>query len=87
VWGSCSSRIEEETTRPRRTSTVAPARAWTLGSIGGLIVGFTHASAGATYLISFGLLAIGLGILLGPERVRLWREMHGSSPTRHREGR
>lgn len=61
-------------------------QAWTLGSIGGLIVGFTHASVGATYLISFGLLAIGLGILLGPDRVRLWREMHGSSSTHHREG-
>lgn len=61
-------------------------QAWTLGAIGGLIVGFTHASVGATYLIAFGLLAIGLGILLGPERVRLWREMHGSSSARHREG-
>jgi len=51
--------------------------AYTLGIIGGLIVGFTDASVGATYLIAFGLGAIGFAIIIGPDRVQLWREMHG----------
>ena len=56
--------------------------AWTLGAIGGLIAGITHASPGATYLIAFGLMAIGMAIMFGPDRVQLWREMHG--PKGHR---
>lgn len=47
-----------------------------LGAIGGLIVGLTDAGTGATYLITLGLGAIGLGIGFGPDRLRLWREMH-----------
>lgn len=56
--------------------------AWTLGLIGGLIVGLTNASAGATYLIALGLLVIGLGIMFGPDRLQLWREMHSPKPRR-----
>jgi hypothetical protein len=47
--------------------------AWALGALGGLAAG----RPGATYLIALGLGAIGLGVILGPDRVRLWREMHG----------
>ncbi len=51
--------------------------AWSLGAIGGLIVGVTHASPAATYLTALGLGTVGMAIMLGPDRVRLWREMHG----------
>jgi hypothetical protein len=51
--------------------------AWALGALGGLAAGLFDAGPGATYLIALGLGAIGLGVILGPDRVRLWREMHG----------
>jgi hypothetical protein len=57
--------------------------AYMLGAVGGMIVGFTDASAGASYLIAFGLGMVGLAIFLGPDRVQLWREQHGSSSARH----
>lgn len=45
-----------------------------------LVVAITGASAGATYLILVGFLAIALAIRLGPERLELWREEHGAAP-------
>jgi hypothetical protein len=45
-----------------------------LGSIGGLIVGLTHAGKGVAYLIAFALLAIATGITEGSDLVRLWRK-------------
>jgi hypothetical protein len=59
--------------------------ALTSGSIAGLIIGLIHPSVGVTYLIAFGVIAIGLGILIGPELVQLRRERHGSFST-HRGG-
>lgn len=46
------------------------------------VVAATGASAGATYLITFGFVAIVIGIRLGPDRVRLWRAKRGGSPAR-----
>jgi hypothetical protein len=53
------------------------AFAWVLGAIGGLAVGIFDAGPGVTYLIALGLGALGLGVTLGPDRVRLWRQTHG----------
>lgn len=49
---------------------------WALGMLGGLAVGIFDTGPVATYLIALGLGMIGLGIILGPDRVRLWRETH-----------
>lgn len=46
------------------------------------VVAATGASAGATYLITFGFVAIVIGIRLGPERVRLWRAEREASSGR-----
>lgn len=48
------------------------------GLLGVGIVALTGAGAGATWLIVIGLLAIVIGINLGPERVELSRERRRS---------
>jgi hypothetical protein len=53
-----------------------------LGVIGGLAAGVLDAGPGMTYLIAFGLGSVGLGLILGPDRLRLWRELHGPSSRR-----
>jgi hypothetical protein len=45
-----------------------------VAAIGVVIVAITGANAGAAYLILSGLLAIALGIRLGPEGLEAWRE-------------
>jgi hypothetical protein len=55
--------------------------------IGGLIVCVTHASPGVAYLIAFGVTGIGIAIMFGPERVRLWRQTHGGPSGRYRRRR
>jgi hypothetical protein len=57
----------------------------TLGAIGGVLIGATHASGGAAYLITFVLGAIVYGITLAPEQIRLWRETHGTRSSRRRK--
>jgi hypothetical protein len=54
------------------------ASALVLGAIGGVVVVVTEASVGATYLIAFALVAIGLG----PEFIRLRRETHKARSNR-----
>jgi len=44
------------------------------------VVAVTGASAGATYLIAIGFLALAIAVRLGPERVQLWREEHEKVP-------
>ncbi len=51
--------------------------AYTLGALGGIVVGLTNASAGVAYLIGFGLCVVGMVYLFGPERFQHWREHHG----------
>jgi len=43
-----------------------------------------HADEEGTFLIGVGILAIVICIWLGPERVRLWREEHGTSAAHRR---
>lgn len=50
------------------------------GLVSFLIIWLTQASGTAAYLIFAAVMAAGLGVLIGPDRVRLWRQMHGSSP-------
>jgi hypothetical protein len=45
------------------------------------VVAITDASAGATYLIAVGFLALAIAVRLGPERVQLWREEHEKAPS------
>jgi hypothetical protein len=51
-----------------------------LGSLGGTVVGVTHASAAVAYLLGLVIVAVGVARIAGPELVRLRREKHGSSP-------
>lgn len=44
------------------------------------VVAVTDASAGATYLIAIGFLALAIAVRLGPERVQLWRNEHEKAP-------
>lgn len=48
-----------------------------VAALGTVVVAITGASAGAAYLILFGLLAIALAIRLGPEWLEGWREERG----------
>jgi len=52
------------------------AVAYALGAVVAIIAAVTQASPGATYLLAFGVGAIGLACFLGPDRLRLWREQH-----------
>jgi hypothetical protein len=47
--------------------------AYTLGAVGGLIVGLTDASAGVAYLLTFAFGIVGMVLLFGPEPVQRWR--------------
>lgn len=46
-----------------------------LGAIGGVIVGLTEASVGATYAIAFGLGAFGFLIIFDADDLWPWRAM------------
>lgn len=59
--------------------------ALTLGAVGGALIGITHATGGAAYLIALVFGAIVYGITVAPEQVRLWRETHGTRSNRRRK--
>jgi hypothetical protein len=53
--------------------------AYTLGAIGGVIVGLTDGSAGVAYLLAFAFGIVGMVLLFGPESVQRWREQDPKS--------
>lgn len=49
----------------------------TAGIVASLVIAFTDPGPDVAFLIAVGIAAVGLAFILGPERLQLWREMHG----------